>query len=163
MKAAAESLRVIVSIVAIVAAICITWRTQEYFALRRARAIIAHPDNNPELTRMARTALPIINQTADYIRKNGAAPTAGQLRELVKDPRLQPGDGGNFGDSVVPSGSADAWIYTSFPNENNRDRKGFILCRMITHYTAFGYDYDGTEGKWKLIGEAGRDEVHLNL
>lgn len=120
-------------------------------------------DHNPQLTAIAKSAMPLITQASDYFHANNHYPAdASEFRQLVKDPRLQntpDAQPGGFGvEAPVTSGQPVIWAYAS-----SQDKKGYqIFCRLTTGQ-ALMYVCEKGLGSWFLVSKDGKKQSDIVL
>jgi hypothetical protein len=106
---------------------------------------------DPELTRDARTALPIIAALNRYHSKHSAFPThASQLAHY-----LPPGSARTIGSGLI---SVRGWHYIP-----DRGGKGYVLSVKIDWEAGFGYWYDGSKGHWIFSGVGSDGPVNKEI
>jgi hypothetical protein len=114
------------------------------------------PNYNPDLTKIAKSALPIIKQATDYFATNARYPAdAGELRKLVKDPRSETQGDALLENTVLAPDAATPpvlWAYGA-----SGDGQGFQLVCGLASSQALRYAGNKTQGAWHLMAADGKD------
>jgi hypothetical protein len=109
-------------------------------------------DFSPELTQIAKAALPIINQATLFFSKNGHYPGDHELRDLVKDPRRNhEGDNMLGSEIAVPGYSRNlrsiVWNYCP---DQNMDSYALVCRVSLYQYLRYGWIKKGAPGMFGM-------------